>query len=257
MVVVPMFTLDGSQLWISVDDDPPFSNNSFIVDAGEHTILASLNSTSKRPGDFMIRVLGEPTPTPPELRLASIEFNQDETILTFNYPDEAAGLEARLVKPDGSYTEENITMVGGKLVVRVRDEGLLNVNLVTSAYETIGVSVRLEAGLRSLYQSLLANYTVLSRVASDMTVQIGLLTRENEDLRLRLNQSQALNRLQEARIEELLDNVSTLREGLESVRAEASRLRGENTLLKAGLVFMTMVSFLLVFLEVGRRWRRR
>ncbi|MGB9717934.1 MAG: hypothetical protein ACPL4E_05765 [Thermoproteota archaeon] len=255
VVIVPMFTLDGAQLWISVDDDPPFSNNSLIVDAGEHTVLASLNATSKRPGDFMIRVVGEPTPTPPELRLSSIEFNQDETVLAFNYPGEAAGFEARLVKPDGSYTEENVTMVGGKLVVRVRDDGLLNVNLVTPAYETIGVSVRLEAGLRSLYQSLLANHTVLSRVASDMAVQIGLLTRENEDLSLRLNQSQALNRLQEARIEELLVNVSTIKEDLDNARAEASRLRGENTLLKAGLVLI-MVSFLLIFLEVRRRWRR-
>ncbi|MBO3809801.1 MAG: hypothetical protein FGF50_09455, partial [Candidatus Brockarchaeota archaeon] len=26
VVVVPMFTLDGSQLWISVDNNPPFSN---------------------------------------------------------------------------------------------------------------------------------------------------------------------------------------------------------------------------------------
>ncbi|MEM3466608.1 MAG: hypothetical protein QXU11_03435 [Thermoproteota archaeon] len=63
VVIVPMFTLDGSQLWISVDSDPPFSNNSFIVDVSEHTILTSLNATSKRRGDFMIRVVGEPTPT--------------------------------------------------------------------------------------------------------------------------------------------------------------------------------------------------
>jgi hypothetical protein len=39
VVVVPMFTLDGTQLWISIDDDPPIANNSFIVNVDDHTIL--------------------------------------------------------------------------------------------------------------------------------------------------------------------------------------------------------------------------
>ncbi|MBO3753850.1 MAG: hypothetical protein FGF53_03075, partial [Candidatus Brockarchaeota archaeon] len=210
VVIVPMFTLDGSQLWISVDTDHPFSNNSLIVDAGEHIIHASLNATSKRPGDFMIRVVGEPTQTPPELTLHSINVGEDETILTFKYPGEIMGFEARLVKPDGNFVEENVTRIGENLIVKVRDEGLLNINLVTPGYETIGASVMLETGLRSLYDGLLANYTVLKRNADDMAGQIGSLTRENEDLRLRLNQSQALNRLQNDRIGELLANVSSL-----------------------------------------------
>ncbi|MBO3841273.1 MAG: hypothetical protein FGF48_02515 [Candidatus Brockarchaeota archaeon] len=85
---MPMFTLDGSRLWISVDTDHPFSNNSFIVNVDEHTIFAFLNATSKRPGDFMIRVIGEPVQTSPGLKLVSVEVSVDETILTFNYPGE-------------------------------------------------------------------------------------------------------------------------------------------------------------------------
>ncbi|MBO3841699.1 MAG: hypothetical protein FGF48_04720, partial [Candidatus Brockarchaeota archaeon] len=120
VVIVPMFTLDGAQLWISVDTDHPFSNNSFIVNVDEHTIFASLNASSKRPGDFMVRVVGEPAPTPPELRLVSIEVGEEETILAFNYPGETVGFGARLFKSDGSLTEENVTRVGEKLIVRVR-----------------------------------------------------------------------------------------------------------------------------------------
>ncbi|MEM3660367.1 MAG: hypothetical protein QXU11_08140 [Thermoproteota archaeon] len=256
VVIIPMFTLNGSQLWISVDSDPPFSNNGFIVDVSEHTILASLNATSKRPGDFMIRVIGEPTQTPPELTLHSVKVGEDETILAFKYPGELAGFRATLLKPDGSFTEENITRVGENLIVKVRDEGLLNINLVTLSYETLGISVRLETGLRSLYDELLANYTVLKHSNDDMAGQIGWLTRENEELRLSLNQSQALNRLQNDRIEALLSNVSTLREELDKANAEASSLRGLNTLLTAGLAIAVTVSSFLGFLEARRRWGR-
>ncbi|MEM4168701.1 MAG: hypothetical protein QXY99_01290, partial [Thermoproteota archaeon] len=213
-------------------------------------------ATSKRPGDFMIRVVGEPAPTPPELRLSSVNVGEDETILTFNYPGETVGFGARLVKPDGSFEEENVTRVGESLIVRVRGEGLLNINLVTPGFETIGISVRLETGLRSLYNELLANYTVLKHSNDDMAWQIGSLTREKEDLRLQLNQSQALVRLQNDRIEELLANVSTLREELSNVRAEASRLRGLNTLLSVGLVVAIAVASSLALVEVRRRWRR-
>ncbi|MBO3842020.1 MAG: hypothetical protein FGF48_06340, partial [Candidatus Brockarchaeota archaeon] len=216
----------------------------------------SLNASSKRPGDFMIRVMGEPAPTPPELRLVSIEVGEEETILAFNYPGETVGFGARLFKSDGSLTEENVTRVGEKLIVRVRGQGTLNVFIVTPSYETLGASVRLETGLRSLYEALLANYTVLKRSNDDMAVQIGLLSKENEDLRLRLNQSQALIRLQDARISELLVNVSTLRVELDNAKAEASSLRSLNTLLTAGLVVAIAIASSLASVEVRRRWRR-
>jgi regulator of replication initiation timing len=257
VVIVPMFTLDGTQLWISIDDDQPISNSSFIVNVDGHTIHASLNASSKRPGDFMIRVVGEPVSTPPELKLSSIEFEEDETIVTLTYSGESAGLGARLLKPDGSFTEENVTRVGNSLIVRTRGEGLLNVLVVTPGYETIGFSVRLENSLRKLYRDLLANYTALKHSIGDMLRQIDSLKKDNEDLRLQLSQSQALIRIQDDRINELLGNVSSLRDELEKVRAEALRLRGENTLLAAGLILTTTVSLLLGFLEVRRRWGGR
>ncbi|MEM2047978.1 MAG: hypothetical protein QXZ06_08850, partial [Candidatus Jordarchaeales archaeon] len=193
---------------------------------------------------------------PPELTLHSVRVNEDETILTFKYPGETVGFEAKLVKSDGSFVEENVTRVGENLIVKVRDEGLLNINLVTPSHETIGASVRLETGLRSQYDGLLANYTVLKHSNDDMAEQIDLLTRENEDLRLQLNQSQALVRLQNSRIEELIESVSTLREELDEAGAEASSLRGLNTILTVGLALAVTVSSFLGFLEARRRWGR-
>jgi len=230
VVIVPMLTLDGSQLWISVDDDAPFSNSSFTVNVDDHAIHASLNATS-------------------------IEFREDETIVVFTYPGESLGFGARLVKPDGSFLEENVTRFGEKLIVRTRDEGLLNVFAVTPGYETVGSSIRLENGLRTLYKDLLANYTTLKRNIEDMAVQINSLLKDNGQLRLQLSQSQALVRLQNERINELLTNISSLRGELDGVMAEASSLRGENTLLKIGMVLAIIVSLFLSFLEVGRRWR--
>jgi len=253
VVIVPMLTLDGSQLWISVDDDAPFSNSSFTVNVDDHTIHASLNATSRRPVDFMIRVVGEPIPTPPELKLSSIEFREDETIVFFTYPGESLGFGARLIKPDGSFVEENVTSSGEKLIVRTRGEGLLNVFAVTPGYETVGASVRLTGGFRKTYENLLADYTAFKRDAEHMDSKISYLLEENRELRTRLNQSQTLVRLQDDRITGLLADVSSLGGELDHARAEASVLRGLTILLAAGLVLTVS---LLGFLEVGRRWRR-
>ncbi|MEM2292427.1 MAG: hypothetical protein QXI11_04345 [Thermoproteota archaeon] len=257
VVIIPMFTLDGSQLWISVDNDPPIANNSFIVNADTRETLVSMNATSRRPGDFMVRVVGEPAPVPPDLKLVSIEFNEHETIVVFTYPGEVKSTGARLVRKDGSFNEENVTRINERLIVKPRGEGTLNVFVVTPGNEIVGTSVRLETGLRTTYSDLLANYTVLKHYAEEMGDRIGHLEKENENLRLQLNQSQALIRIQDSRINELLTNVSSLRDELNRVRAEASRLGSEKNMLSAGLVISVMVVFLLGLVEVRRRWRKR
>ncbi|MGC8832042.1 MAG: hypothetical protein ACP5PQ_05630 [Thermoproteota archaeon] len=257
VVITPMFTLDGFQLWISVDNDAPIANSSFIVNTDTRAILVSLNATSSRPGDFMVRVVGEQAPTPSELRLSSIDVGEEETTVAFTYPGEAVSVGARLVKWDGGYAEQNATRVGENIIIRVRDEGVLNVLVVTPDSEVVGASVRLETGLRKTYRDLLANYTDLKHRLEDVLEQMGSLVKDNEGLRLQLNQSQVLIRIQAERINELLANVSSLRSGLDDVRAGASRLKSENTLFAAGLIIAATVAFCLGFLEVRRRWGRR
>ncbi|MGB9717138.1 MAG: hypothetical protein ACP5PQ_00540 [Thermoproteota archaeon] len=57
----------------------------------------------------MIRVMGETAPTPPELRLSSIEFNEDEAVAIFTNPGEFVGYSCKLVKNGGSHVEEDVT----------------------------------------------------------------------------------------------------------------------------------------------------
>ncbi|MEM2981210.1 MAG: hypothetical protein QW385_07615 [Thermoproteota archaeon] len=236
VVIAPMFTLDGSQLWVSVDDDAPVANMSFIVNMDTHTILTSLNATSSRPGDFMVRVVGEPAATPSELRLSSIDVGGDETTVCFTYPGEIMSVGARLVKWDGGFVEENVTRDGQTLIVRVRDEGTLNVFIVTPGSEIVGTSVRLETGLRSIYKALLANYTILKANAEEMGRLLNSLAGENERLRIAVRDSgYAIDTLQN-QVWGLMENVTKQEKQIAELNESVERLRLENTVLLALLI---------------------
>jgi hypothetical protein len=254
VVIVPMFTLDGSQLWISVDDDPPVANTSFIADVDKHAVLASMNATSRRPGDFMVRVVGEPTPTPPELKLSSIDVGKEETIVAFTYPGEVMSMGARLVKRDGSFTEENITRDGQSLIVRVGDEGVLNVFVITLGSEVIGTSIRLETGLRSFYKSLLTNYTVLKAKSDEMRRQLDSLARENEELRLELRDSNILISVLEERVKVLMGNITQQSQQMAGLTRSIEDLRVENRLLLSSTIILAAI---LLATIVPRMWRFR
>lgn len=233
VVIIPMFTLDGSQLWISVDNDPPIANNSFIVNADTRETLVSMNATSRRPGDFMVRVVGEPTATPSDLKLVSIEFNEHETIVVFTYPGEAKLIGARLVKKDGSSAEQNIARDGDRLLVRLREEGNLNVFVVTPGDEIIGTSVRLGAGLRSIYKSLSTNYTILKTSYEELRRQLSSMTEENERLRIAVRDAEyAIDSLQK-QVWGLMENNTRLEKQVIKLKDEVNRLDPEKTILLA------------------------
>jgi regulator of replication initiation timing len=236
-----MFTLDGSQLWISVDNDPPVANMSFIADVDKHAVLASMNATSKKPGDFMVRVVGEPTPTPPELKPSSIDVGGDETIMVFTYPGEVMSMGARMLKWDGSFVEQNVTRDGQNLVVRVRDEGVLNVFIVTPSSEIIGTSIRLETGLRTIYKSLLTNYTVLKTSSDEMRRQLNSLLEENEKLRIQVRDSGYAISVLQKQVWGLMENITRQNQQIAELNRSIEKLRLENTVLLALLIVSVAV----------------
>ncbi|MEM2087519.1 MAG: hypothetical protein QXF52_02440 [Thermoproteota archaeon] len=255
VVIVPMFTLDGSQLWISVDNDAPIANTSLIVNVDTHAVLTSMNATSNRPGDFMVRVVGEPTAVPYELRLNSIDVGEDETTVAFTYPGEIMSVGARLVKWDGGFVEENVTRVGQTLIVRVRDEGTLNVFIVTPGSEIVGTSVRLETGLRSIYKALLANYTILKANAEEMGRLLNSLAGENERLRIAVRDSgYAIDTLQN-QVWGLMENVTKQEKQIAELNESVERLRLENTVLLILLIVAIIVP--LAVLTVKKRRIRK
>ncbi|MEM3648160.1 MAG: hypothetical protein QW506_03230, partial [Thermoproteota archaeon] len=56
--IYPCFSLDATQLWIGVDDDPPISDRSLLVDREEGRIVRVWDENSGRPKNFMIRAEG-------------------------------------------------------------------------------------------------------------------------------------------------------------------------------------------------------
>ncbi|MGB9718144.1 MAG: hypothetical protein ACPL4E_06860 [Thermoproteota archaeon] len=137
----------------------------------------------------MIRVVGEATEPPPELKPASVEVNEKETLVVFSYPREVNGFGARLVRANGDQVECNATKVAGGIMVRVNETGLLNVYVETLGGEVVGAGVRIDNSLRTLYKTLAVNYTVLKDSSEWLGRQVETLTRENEDLKARLRDS--------------------------------------------------------------------
>jgi hypothetical protein len=244
LVVVPMFTLDGSQLWISVDKDFPISNNSYIVDASTHAILLNLNSTSSKPGNFMLRAVGEPSTLTPEIKLSSVEVNENYTTIVFTYLGEPRSLGARLIKQDGSFVELNVTRSGENLIVKVGDQGTLNVFVVTQNSEIVGTSVRVEDKLRMLYKSLLTNYTVLKEKLYEANEKINSLEKENDDFKSKLRDSGYVINILEKQVYELTDNVTKQSQEISKLNKDVEGLQNENKILLA--VVVLLVAFLVI-----------
>ncbi len=254
VVIIPMFALDGPQLWISVDDDPPISNASFIIDVDSRTILASLNATSKKPGDFMVRVVGEPTLPLPEVKLNSIEVNEDEIILSFTYPGEVKSSHATLMKSYGNSFELNVTRVGSTLIVKTNETGTVNLYVITPDSELIGTSVKVGGNLIPLYKELLANYTLLKLKADSMQNTINSLVEENSALKLSLGDMEYAFFDLRNRISELIGNLTSQKQQVAELSESLDNLRRDNGIL-AFLLVVAIMTPILTFLT--RRLKER
>ncbi|MEM2057562.1 MAG: hypothetical protein QXO76_04860 [Thermoproteota archaeon] len=70
--IYPCFSLDATQLWMGVDDDPPISGRSFLVNKEEGRIVRAWDEKSGRPKNFMIRVEGIQAVTIASISISSI-----------------------------------------------------------------------------------------------------------------------------------------------------------------------------------------
>jgi prefoldin subunit 5 len=255
VVIIPMFTLDGAQLWISVDNNPPFSNTSLIMNTDKHTPLLHMNATSVKPGDFMVRVVGEPAPTLPELRLASIEFNDEETVVVFTYPGEVSSAWARLTRVNGDPVECRVSRDGLSITARVNETGLLNVLVETVGGEVVGAGLRINASLGTRFKTLSANYTALKESSEVLRRLVETLEAENENLRTQARDlSYAVNTLQK-QVWGLMENNTKQNQRIAELDGSIERLRLENTVLLTLLIMALAVPLVILTvkkLRVGK-----
>ncbi|MEM2921571.1 MAG: hypothetical protein QXF26_04555 [Candidatus Bathyarchaeia archaeon] len=252
VVVAPMFTFDSPQLWISVDESAPVSNMSFIVDVKSHIILATLDAASSRPRDFMVRVVGEPTSPPPELKLTSIEFGENETVVRFSFPREIKSASAWLMRTDGIVVEQGVEINDSSLLVRTSEQGVLNIYVVTTASELIGTSMRLNTELRALYKDLLTNYTIIEGKAEEMRRSMSSLSEENEKLRIQVRDSgYAINVLQN-QVRELMDNLTEQRQQISELTGSLEKLEMENRTLLSLLIIAVTVPLAILLVKKVR-----
>ncbi|MEM2047708.1 MAG: hypothetical protein QXZ06_07490, partial [Candidatus Jordarchaeales archaeon] len=153
------------------------------------------------------------------------------------------------------FVEENITRDGQSLIVRVRDQGVLNVFVVTPGSEIVGTSVRLETGLRSIYRNLLTNYTILKSNFDGMRRQLDSLAEENENLRISVRDSgYAIDTLQN-QVWGLMENVTRQEKQIAELNGNVERLRLENTVLL--ILLIVAIAVPVAILTVKKRKTRK
>ena len=252
VVIIPMFTLDGAQLWISVDNNPPFSNTSLIMNTDKHTPLLHMNATSGKPGDFMVRVVGEPAPTLPELRLTSIEFNEEETVMVFNYPGEVRSAWARLTRVNGDPVEYSVSRDGLSITARVNETGLLNVLVETAGGDVVGAGLRINASLRTRFKTLSTNYTALQEFSEVLRRMVETLETENENLRTQVRDANYATNILQNQVWRLMENNTRLERQTAELSMSIDRLRLENNLL---LILLSVAVAALLLTVTVRRLR--
>lgn len=82
--VYPCFSLGATQLWIGVDDDPPISNRSLLVDREEGRIVKAWDVESSRPRNFMIRVEGAQAVSIASIGVSTIRVGEQDIEVRLN-----------------------------------------------------------------------------------------------------------------------------------------------------------------------------
>jgi hypothetical protein len=256
VVIVPCFTLEGSQLWIGADEDPPTSNRSFLVDARRHEVVQAWDAEGKMPKDLMVRVEGRPVPGMPELRLASVEESLGGTTLGFEISGSSIrAASATLLHEAGSEEGCDVAILDNcSLSVSARGGGELLVSVSTDL-GVVSASVMLGGDLRESYGELLRTVWELRNESALSKATVESLRRENALLRDALNQSEVMVSVLGRRVEEMEENVTSLVGELASLNEAAEGLKAENQRLWAALS-VVFVAMALALVEVLRRWKR-
>ncbi|MBO3799305.1 MAG: hypothetical protein QW491_06245 [Thermoproteota archaeon] len=242
--IYPCFSLDATQLWIGVDEDPPISGRSFLVNREEGRIVKVWDEKSGRPRNFMIRAEGAQAVCIASIGVSSIRVGEKSIEVRLNIASSQPIVSVEGILRHGlTWDPCPIVLEGNAYVARLPEPGNLTVNVRTMD-ATFGETLNIQVEIWDAYSSLRNRVGMLEESNQTLTNLVKELSSKVVELNTSVVELNALNRVMEERWLSTLSHMRTLNNTLAAVRSEAEALRGENNVLR---IVCIILSSLFVF----------
>ncbi|MBO3810111.1 MAG: hypothetical protein FGF50_11040, partial [Candidatus Brockarchaeota archaeon] len=256
--IYPCFSLDATQLWIGVDEDPPISGRSLLVNREEGRIVRAWDEKSGRPRNFMIRTEGIQAVSIASIGVSSIKVGEHGIEVKLNIASSKPIVSVDGILRHGlTWDPCQIIFEGNSYVARLTEPGNLTVNVKTID-AMFGSTLKIQVEIWEAYLRLRSRVGILEESNETLTNLVQELSLRVAELNNTIVELKALNRIMEERWLNSLNQTRFLNNTLATVRSEAEALREENLWLRAGCVTLasTTIFTLLVALGLGRRLRK-
>jgi len=152
--IYPCFSLDATQLWIGVDEDPPVSNRSLLVDREEGRIVKAWDVGSGRPRNFMIRVEGAQAVSIASIGVSSIRIGEQDIEVRLNIASSQPVVNVEgIIRHGLTWDPCPITLEDNAYVARLPEPGNLTVNVKTMS-ATFGATINVQVEVWKAYLEL-------------------------------------------------------------------------------------------------------
>ena len=256
--IYPCFSLDATQLWIGVDEDPPVSNRSLLVDREEGRIVKTWNEESGRPRNFMIRVEGMQSVSVASIGVSSIRVGEQGVEVRLNIASSQPVVSVEGILRHGlTWDPCPLIVEENTCVARLPGPGNLTVNVKTMD-ATFGATLNIQVDIWEACSELRKRVGMLEESNQSLTSLVQELSLRVGELNRTMVELKALNKVMEDRWLRALDQARSLNNTLATVSGEAEALRRENHWLRvacATLAFLAVLT-LLVVLGLGKRLRK-
>jgi hypothetical protein len=166
--IYPCFSLGATQLWIGVDEDPPISNRSLLVDREEGRIVKTWNVESGRPRNFMIRVEGAQAVSVASIGVSSIRIGEQGVEVRLNIASSQPVVSVEGILKHGlTWDLCPLTIEENTYVARLPGPGNLTVNVKT---------------MDAMFGATLNIQVDIWETCSELRKRVGMLEESNQTL---------------------------------------------------------------------------
>ncbi|MBO3798539.1 MAG: hypothetical protein QW491_01640 [Thermoproteota archaeon] len=249
--IYPCFSLDATQLWIGVDEDPPISGRSLLVNREEGRIVKVWDEKSGRPRNFMIRVEGAQAVSIASIGVSSIRVGEQAIEVRLNIASSQSIVSVEGILRHGlTWDPCSIILEGNAYVARLPEPGNLTVNVKTMD-STFGATLNIQVEIWKAYSELRNRVGMLEESNETLTHLVEELSSKVVELNTSVVELNALNRVLEERWLNSLSRMHTLNNTLATVRSEAEALRGENNVLRIVCIILASLFVFTLLAALG------